>query len=50
MGWYTQAIFDNNAMMGLPFFLSEDITDIFQDRAMEKITPRQTRLAPCEQL
>ena len=39
MGWYTQAIFDNNAMMGLPFFLSEDITDMFQDRAMEEISP-----------
>lgn len=39
MGWYTEAIFDNSALMGLPFFLSEDITDLFVDRAEEEINP-----------
>ncbi len=39
MGWYSEAIFDKNALMGLPFFLSQDITQMFQERALEEITP-----------
>ena len=31
MGWYTQAIFDNAALMGLPFFLEDSVTDFLDN-------------------